>query len=107
MAAKPLSKKLKIGLVVDDTIDKPDGVQQYVLALGKWFTEQGHEVHYIVGESHRADLPNVHSIARNVAVTFNGNRLTIPLPVPRRKIRNLLDQLNLDVIHVQSPHSPF
>ena len=107
MASQSFSRKLKIGLVVDDTIDKPDGVQQYVLALGKWFTEQGHEVHYIVGESHRADLPNVHSIARNVAVTFNGNRLTIPLPVPRRKIRNLLDQLNLDVIHVQSPHSPF
>ena len=28
------SKKLKIGFVLDDSLDTPDGVQQYILTLG-------------------------------------------------------------------------
>lgn len=97
---------MKIGLLVDDTLDKPDGVQQYVLAMGGWMSEQGHEVHYLAGETKRTDLANIHSMARNIAVTFNGNKLTIPLPVSRRKIRELFDEHNFDVLHVMSPHSP-
>lgn len=98
---------MKIGFVVDDTLDKPDGVQQYVLTLGKWLTVQGHEVHYIVGESSRTDIKNVHSVARNVPVSFNGNKLTVPLPARKRSIRRLLDRLELDIVHVQMPYSPF
>lgn len=98
---------MKIGLVVDDTLDKADGVQQYVLSLGRWFAQQGHEVHYIAGHTTRSDVPNVHSVARNVPVRFNGNRLSVPLPTGRRALRTLLTQLQLDVLHVQMPHSPF
>lgn len=98
---------MKIGFVVDDTLDKPDGVQQYVLALGRWFASQGHEVHYLAGESRRTDIPNIHSMSRNISVRFNGNRLAIPLPTPKRVIQRLLDQEDFDVLHVQTPHSPF
>jgi len=98
---------MKIGFVADDTLDKPDGVQQYILAVGKWLREQGHEVHYLVGQSSRVDVPNVHSLSKNVAVTFNGNRLSIPLPAPRKAIRELLAKEQFDVLHVQTPHSPF
>lgn len=100
-------KPLKIGLVLDDTLDKPDGVQQYVQVLGRWLSAQGHEVHYLVGQSSRTDYPNVHSLSRNIAVAFNGNRLTTPLPASRKKIKRLLHTLELDVLHVQTPHSPF
>ena len=71
---------MKIGLVFDDSLDSTDGVAQYVLALGDWLDDQGHEVHYLVGETHRTDLPNLHSLSRNVRVTFNGNKLGMPLP---------------------------
>jgi len=98
---------MKIGLLVDDTLDKPDGVQQYVVGLGRWLTAQGHEVHYLAGESHRTDLPNLHSLSRTVNVKFNGNSLGTPLPASRRHIHQLVRELQLDVIHVQSPHSPF
>jgi phosphatidyl-myo-inositol alpha-mannosyltransferase len=98
---------VKIGLVVDDTLDKPDGVQQYVLLLGKWLSDQGHEVHYLAGQSKRTDISNVHSLSRNIAVRFNGNKLTVPLPASRRKIRALLQAEQFDVLHVQMPYSPF
>lgn len=101
-----MSNKLKIALLFDDTLDKPDGVQQYILTVGTWLARQGHDVHYIVGETLRTDIPNTHSLARNVKVRFNQNRMSIPLPVSRRKIRELLAREQFDVIHVQVPYSP-
>jgi phosphatidylinositol alpha-mannosyltransferase len=97
----------KIAFVLDDTLDTPDGVQQYVLNLGKWMAAQGHSVHYIVGETTRTDLQHVHSLGRNVKVRFNQNRMSIPLPTSRRKIRELLRREEFDIIHVQMPYSPF
>ena len=35
---------LKIGIVLDTSLDPPDGVQQYVLAVGEWLRSQGHDV---------------------------------------------------------------
>lgn len=97
----------KIAFVLDDTLDTPDGVQQYVLNLGKWMASQGHEVHYIVGETKRTDITHVHSLGRNVHVRFNQNRMSIPLPTSKRKIRELLTREEFDIIHVQMPYSPF
>lgn len=99
--------KLKIGFVFDDSLDKTDGVQQYVLALGSWLTSQGHEVHYLVGQTKRKDLPRVHSLSRNVSVRFNGNRLSMPLPASQKAIQSLLAQEAFDILHVQVPYSPF
>lgn len=97
---------MKIGLLLDSTLDSPDGVQQFVLQIGAYMTRQGHEVHYIVGESKRSDLDNVHSLSRNVKVAFNGNVISSPLPVSRHAVTKLLDSLELDIIHVQTPFSP-
>lgn len=101
-----MSRKLKIGFVLDDTLDTPDGVQQYVLTLGSWFRTQGHEVHYLVGQSSRNDIKNIHSLSKNVKVRFNQNRLSVPLPASKPKIRQKLKELDLDVLHVQMPYSP-
>lgn len=98
--------KLKIGFVLDDTLDTPDGVQQYVLTVGKWLQGQGHEVHYLVGQTVRKDIDNVHSMAKNLKVRFNQNVLSIPLPSNKKDIRQKLIDLNLDVLHVQMPYSP-
>jgi phosphatidylinositol alpha-mannosyltransferase len=99
-------QKLKIGLVFDDSLDKPDGVQQYVLILGRWLVRQGHDVHYLVGETKRGDLANLNSLSRNVKVKFNQNRMAIPLPANSRRIRELLAKEQFDVLHVQVPYSP-
>ncbi|MGC1177365.1 MAG: glycosyltransferase family 4 protein, partial [Candidatus Saccharimonadales bacterium] len=97
---------LKIGLVLDTSLDPPDGVQQYVISIGEWLRSQGHDVHYLVGQTDKRQLPNIHSLARNVSVIFNGNRTTIPLPASRRKLRRFIEQENFDVLHVQTPHHP-
>lgn len=97
---------MKIAFVLDDSLDKADGVQQYVLTLGSYFRTKGHSVHYIVGSTERNDLPNVHSVSRNLQVHFNQNRMSTPLPANNKKLKELLDQEKFDVLHVQMPYSP-
>lgn len=101
-----MSAPLRIGLVIDDSLDRPDGVQQHVLTLGAWLTTQGHEVHYLTSTTRRSDLERVHSLARNLRLRFNGNRLGIPLPAPAAGIEALLDSSAFDVLHVNMPYSP-
>lgn len=100
-------KALKIGFVLDDSLDKTDGVQQYILSLGSWLTNHGHNVHYLVGKTLRTDIPNVHSLSRNINARFNGNNMSTPLPGSRARIRKLLKDEKFDVLHVQIPYSPF
>lgn len=104
MAAGEL-RPLKIAMVLDDSIDRPDGVQQYVLTLGGYLERAGHTVHYVCSQSSRDDV-TVHSLARNMGVNFNGNRLRMPLPTSRNALREFLERERYDVIHVQTPHSP-
>ncbi|MGH7157504.1 MAG: glycosyltransferase family 4 protein [Candidatus Saccharimonadales bacterium] len=99
--------KLKVGLVFDGSLVKTDGVAQYVLTLGQWLQSQGHEVHYLVGETKRTDLANLHSLSRNLTVRFNQNKVQTPLPASKTKIKKLLQDVSFDVLHVQMPHSPF
>jgi phosphatidylinositol alpha-mannosyltransferase len=98
---------MKIGFVFDDSLDKADGVQQYILSLGRWMSADGHEVHYLVGETKRTDIPRIHSLSRNLRAHFNQNRMSTPLPASKAKIRALLEKENFDVLHVQMPYSPF
>jgi phosphatidylinositol alpha-mannosyltransferase len=104
---KNINNKLTIGYVLDDGLDSTDGVQQYVISIGKWMAARGHEVHYIVGQTSRTDIPNVHSMARNLGVRFNGNTLTTPLPASAKRIKSLLSKNKFDVLHIQVPYSPF
>ena len=98
---------LKIGFVLDDSLDKADGVQQYILTLGAWLSVQGHDVHYLVGQTSRRDLASIHSLSKNLAVRFNHNRMSMPLPASKKAIRALLDLEQFDILHVQLPYSPW
>lgn len=98
---------MKIGFVLDDSLDKTDGVQQYVVTLGQWMRSRGHQVHYLVGHTERTDLPNIHSLSRNVHTHFNQNRMSTPLPAKKGAIKELLKKEQFDVLHVQLPYSPF
>ncbi len=98
---------MKIGFVLDDTLDTTDGVQQYVLTLGSWLSATGHDVHYLVGHTVRQDITAVHSLSRNVQVRFNGNRMSIPLPASRTEIAELLAREQFDILHIQTPYSPW
>ena len=45
-------------------------------------------------------------MAKVLRMKFNGNRVGTPLLASKSKIRNLLAELDLDVLHVQMPYSP-
>lgn len=100
------NKPLKIGFVLDSGLDKPDGVQQYVLAIGEWLRGQGHDVHYLVGQTSRRDIQGVHSLSRSIKVRFNGNSGSIPLLARKSKLRAFVTAEHFDVLHVQMPHHP-
>lgn len=103
---KVKERKLKIGLVIDDSLDKPDGVQQYVLTLGAWLSGAGHEVHYLTAVSN-IDLPRVHELSKTVKTKFNGNSGGTPLPASTQQVKQLLRDEDFDVLHIQMPYSPF
>ncbi len=99
---------MKIGIVFDDSLDRPDGVQQYIKTIGRWLQEQSHTVHYLVGESDpllNLDL-TIHSLSKNFGVSGNQNTLTLPLPADKEKIKKLLEEEQYDVLHVQMPYNP-
>ena len=102
-----MDKKYRIAFIIDDSLDRPDGVQQYVLAIGQWLSAQGHEVHYLTSTTHRRDLPNLHNLSNNMSVRFNGNNLHIPLPAKYKQIDDLFASKRFDILHVQMPYSPF
>ncbi len=99
--------KLSIGFVLDDGLDKPDGVQQYILTLGVWLQRQGHAVHYLVGQTARTDIPNIHQMSRSARVRFNGNTMSNPFPAKHARVKEVLDHTQFDVLHVQVPYHPF
>lgn len=101
---------MKIALVIDDALARPDGVQEYVRTIGRAMGERGHEVHVLCsGEAGEPPegISEVHSLTSNVGVTFNGNGLRTPRPASRARLREHLAAERYDVIHVQTPHSPF
>jgi len=95
-----------IGYVLDDTLDKPDGVQQAVVSLAEYMRSLGHEVHYIVADTKRRDLKNIHSVTKLLSLKFNGNSTRTPLVASGREINKLLSAVDFDVLHVQLPYSP-
>src|SRR3989344_4943115 len=103
------SGKLSVGFCYDDSLDKTDGVAQYVKNLGQWLSGQGHHVFYMVGETYlkRWSGGSVYSLSKNQRVFFNGNFVSTPLPASRRRIKQVLQKERPDILHVQVPYSPF
>ncbi|MCA9325649.1 glycosyltransferase family 4 protein [Candidatus Saccharibacteria bacterium] len=100
------NSRLKIGLVLDSSLDLEDGVQQYVMAVGEWLRREGHDVHYLVGQTESRQLPNIHSLSKNMVASFNGNKINFPLWAKSKVVRKLLENEKFDVLHVQTPHHP-
>lgn len=102
-------RKLKVALVFDDSLDSSDGVAQQVKTLGAWLSTQGHQVSYLVGQTKLKEWAGgrIYSLAKNLPVRFNGNKLSIPFPVGRASIKKVLEANDFDIIHVMMPYSPF
>src|SRR3990167_7296657 len=99
-------KRLKIAMVLDDTLDRNAGAQVYVLTLGDYFEKHGHRVDYIVGKTKKKVRKRQHSLSKNIKVKFSGNHLSIPIYTSKKAVRKLLYNEQFDIVHVQYPFSP-
>jgi len=100
-----MTEKLSIAYVFDSTYKPAEGVARYIETLGEYYREQGHNVSYIVGSS-IYDNPSVYPVARMVSVKANGNHVDLPLPISKRKARDLLEKIRPDILHIQAPYGP-
>ncbi len=97
---------MRICFAIDDSLDRPDGVQQYVLTLGAWYAKQGHDVHYICSNTSRRDIANIHSLSSAIPIKFNKNSLSFATPLKKATIRQFFNDNRIDLLHVQLPHNP-
>lgn len=104
-----MAKTLNIALVFDDSLDRPDGVQQQISILAGWLIKQGHEVSLISGQTEAKTISGakVYSLAKNFRISANKNHLSLPRPVRQRTIARLFDQKQFDIVHIMLPLSPW
>lgn len=104
----PNSGKLNVAWLYDDSLDRDDGVAQYVKTLGAWMSDQGHDVSYLVGQSKISSWhgSEVFSLSKNLHVRWGGNRMSIPVMPKRKSITALINARRFDVVHVTLPYSP-
>lgn len=100
------NNQLRVGFLIDDSLDRPDGVQQWVLAAGSYLQSAGHQVVYFAGQTQRSDLPNLVSLGRLKSWRFNKNRGRSPGWVRASKLKSAWQKNPVDIVHVQAPYSP-
>lgn len=105
---KNSSKKLKIGIVMDTTLDSNDGVQQYVKALGRWLIKNGHDVRFLVGKTENSGEfeGRIINIGKNINIHSNGNNLSPAVFPNLKEINKIIREEKFDIFHLQMPYSP-
>lgn len=99
---------MKIGLVIDDHMARPGGVQEYVRGLYRYLTEHGHQA-VIFSSAGGSPADNLRLIPLGGALPLQGSGSSTSIPVtfatPAR-LRKLLARERCDVLHVMAPYSP-
>jgi phosphatidylinositol alpha-mannosyltransferase len=101
---------MKVGLVLDTTLDSDAGVQQYFKGLARYLIKNGHTIRFLVPQSRNTGEFKGKII--NLAKLFNplGNSTTVPISFSisgSKKIKKVLEKEKFDVIHISAPFSPF
>lgn len=101
---------MRVGLVLDDDIASPNGVQQVVRTLAEELVADGHEAVVFCADSGieggcSVDFP-VYKVAKTIRLRFNGNRTNAAVRPLRltRQVRSAITAC--DVLHVQAPYGP-
>jgi len=104
-----VARRLKVGLAFDDSLDRPDGVQQQLKLLGSWLASNGCEVVYLAGETKAKQIKGqkVYSLSRNFSIHANQNKLSLPRPVSLARVEAIFESEKFDAVHITLPFSPF
>lgn len=100
---------MKIGLVIDDRINRPGGVQEYVLGLYKFLKEKGHQLviftsgYYTREEKRKLKII---SFGKTFDLPYQAQK-GVPLTLGQgKKIRKFLKKEKPDLIHIQGMPGP-
>lgn len=101
---------MKIALVSPYDYPYPGGVTEHISHLSTEFKRRGHEVHIIAPQSSRVHEQLgeiVHTVGTVVPVPANGSvaRISLSLRLSRR-VKDILEQENFDVVHLHEPLLP-
>lgn len=97
---------MKIGLVIDDHMGRPGGVQQYVRGLYHYLRRHGYEAVIFAGGGGTAE-ERVVALGRSVPFRGSGSSTSIPMTFETpHALRALLRRERCDVLHVMAPYAP-
>jgi phosphatidylinositol alpha-mannosyltransferase len=101
---------MKIGLVLDTTLDSDAGVQQYFKGLARFLLSRSCDVKFIVPPSlNEGEFEGrIISLGRNINPL--GNVTGVPFAFylgGRSQIREILNKERFNILHVSAPFSPF
>ncbi len=107
---------MNICLVLDDSIYRPGGAQNYVINLATWFVSQGHQATILFSEDHaltpfeldyRITTIPIASVSDIRWLSINGSVSPLPAQADHQHIKQLLLDNVYDVIAFNYPFSPF
>ena len=99
------SERLHIAQVFDSNYDSPGGVPNYIDTLDDYFLKQGHDSTLIVGETSVED-PRIIALGKTFPFPMNGNMVDVPYPTPKGLVRQTLEAVSPDIIHIGTTYFP-
>jgi phosphatidylinositol alpha-mannosyltransferase len=107
-----MMRQMKVGLLIDDHMERPGGVQEYVRGLARYLVQQGHTSVIFtqrmptVGSQLDSDIPAV-PLGVPLPLKGSGSSTSIPLTLATpRQLRQVLEREACDVLHIMAPYSP-
>lgn len=99
---------MKIGLVIDDHMARPGGVQEYVRGLYRYLLQHGHQaVIFSSAGGYPADDLRVIPLGSALPLQGSGSTTSIPLTLASpSELRRLLAREACDLLHIMAPYSP-
>lgn len=100
---------MKIGLVLDTTIESDAGVQQYFKGLARFLLADGHEIRFLTPPSSNKGEFKDRIITFGKNITPPGSTTSVPtvFNFSSKKIIDVLKKEKFDILHVAAPFSPF
>lgn len=101
---------MKIGLVLDTTLDSDAGVQQYFKGLARFLLSLGHDIRFLVPPSKDKGEFKGKIISFGSNFSPIGNATSVPIAFffgGGSRIKEVLEDEKFDVIHISAPFSPF
>lgn len=99
---------MKVGFVLDTTLDSNAGVQQYFKGLARFLIEKGNDIRFLVPPSKDEGefKGRIYSFGKTIVLPGNANIVPTSFFVSKKKIKEVLDRENFDIIHISAPFMP-